>query len=52
MSPIVLDSGSGLIKAGFADQDLPSIIFPTIIGVPKYEVSAFVVKRFDFNSCP
>ncbi|XP_013120046.1 uncharacterized protein LOC100698705 isoform X1 [Oreochromis niloticus] len=36
-SPIVLDTGSGLIKAGFADQDLPSIIFPTIIGVPKYE---------------
>lgn len=36
-TPIVLDTGSGLMKAGFADQDLPSVIFPTIIGVPKYE---------------
>ncbi|XP_029902975.1 uncharacterized protein LOC115356102 isoform X2 [Myripristis murdjan] len=36
-TPIVLDTGSGLMKAGFADQDLPTIIFPTIIGQPKYE---------------
>lgn len=35
--PIVLDTGSGLMKAGFADQNLPNIIFPTMIGVPKYE---------------
>lgn len=35
--PIILDTGSGLMKAGYADQDLPSIIFPTIIGIPKYE---------------
>ncbi|XP_008396720.1 uncharacterized protein LOC103457989 [Poecilia reticulata] len=35
--PIVLDMGSGLMKAGFANQDLPNITFPTIIGVPKYE---------------
>ncbi|XP_039522114.1 uncharacterized protein LOC120475491 isoform X2 [Pimephales promelas] len=34
---IVLDSGSGLIKAGFADQDLPTTVFPTVIGRPKYE---------------
>ncbi|KAF7658369.1 hypothetical protein LDENG_00013510 [Lucifuga dentata] len=36
-TPIVLDTGSGLMKAGFADQNLPNIVFPTIIGVPKYE---------------
>nr|XP_055042001.1 uncharacterized protein LOC129429380 isoform X5 [Misgurnus anguillicaudatus] len=36
-TPIVLDTGSGLMKAGFADQDLPSSVFPTIIGHPKYE---------------
>ncbi|KAM7394944.1 hypothetical protein PAMA_006604 [Pampus argenteus] len=36
-TPIVLDTGSGLMKAGFADKDLPNIIFPTIIGQPKYE---------------
>lgn len=38
-TPIVLDTGSGLMKAGFADQDIPNVIFPTIIGQPKYEVS-------------
>ncbi|XP_028295953.1 uncharacterized protein LOC114457963 isoform X5 [Gouania willdenowi] len=36
-TPIVLDTGSGLMKAGFADQDLPSVLLPTIIGLPKYE---------------
>ncbi|CAB1340452.1 unnamed protein product [Coregonus sp. 'balchen'] len=36
-TPIVLDTGSGLMKAGFADQDLPNTIFPNIIGLPKYE---------------
>ncbi|KAK9956037.1 hypothetical protein ABG768_013794 [Culter alburnus] len=36
-TPIVLDTGSGLMKAGFADQDLPTTVFPTVIGHPKYE---------------
>ncbi|XP_072355897.1 uncharacterized protein [Scyliorhinus torazame] len=35
--PIVLDTGSGLMKAGFANQDLPTAIFPTVFGRPKYE---------------
>ncbi|XP_072409686.1 uncharacterized protein [Chiloscyllium punctatum] len=35
--PVVLDTGSGLMKAGFANQDLPTTIFPTVIGQPKYE---------------
>ncbi|KAL7889104.1 hypothetical protein AOLI_G00040780 [Acnodon oligacanthus] len=37
LTPVVLDTGSGLVKAGFADQDLPSVIFPTAVGLPKYE---------------
>ncbi|XP_041109652.1 uncharacterized protein LOC121317607 isoform X2 [Polyodon spathula] len=36
-TPIVLDTGSALMKAGFADQDLPTTIFPTVIGWPKYK---------------
>uniref|UniRef100_H3A4B0 Actin related protein T3 n=2 Tax=Latimeria chalumnae TaxID=7897 RepID=H3A4B0_LATCH len=36
-TPIILDTGSGLMKAGFASQDLPITIFPTVIGWPKYE---------------
>uniref|UniRef100_A0A3Q2D7N0 POTE ankyrin domain family member E-like n=1 Tax=Cyprinodon variegatus TaxID=28743 RepID=A0A3Q2D7N0_CYPVA len=35
--PVILDVGSGLMKAGFSDQDQPNIKFPTITGVPKYE---------------
>ncbi len=33
--PIVIDNGSGLLKAGFADDDAPKYVFPTIIGKPK-----------------
>ncbi|XP_046729992.1 uncharacterized protein LOC124401623 [Silurus meridionalis] len=36
-TPVVLDTGSSLVKAGFSDQDLPTSIFPTAIGLPKYE---------------
>uniref|UniRef100_A0A8D3ECL3 Actin-like n=1 Tax=Scophthalmus maximus TaxID=52904 RepID=A0A8D3ECL3_SCOMX len=36
-TPIVLDTGSGLMKAGFSDEEHPNVIFPTIIGMPKYE---------------
>lgn len=47
-TPIVLDTGSGLMKAGFADQDLPTIVFPTIIGVPKYEVRVSSMYKTSF----
>ena len=33
--PIVIDNGSGLLKAGFADDDAPKHVFPTIIGTPR-----------------
>ncbi|KAI5614967.1 actin-like, partial [Silurus asotus] len=36
-TPVVLDTGSSLVKAGFSDQDLPTSIFPAAIGLPKYE---------------
>lgn len=37
-TPVVMDTGSSLVKAGFADQDLPTTIFPTAVGLPKYMV--------------
>jgi len=43
-TPIVLDTGSGVMKAGFSDQELPSVIFPTIIGLPKYEVMSWQIR--------
>jgi actin beta/gamma 1 len=30
--PIIIDNGSGVFKAGFAGNDHPSAIFPTVIG--------------------
>ncbi|GFN89637.1 actin [Plakobranchus ocellatus] len=31
---IVLDNGSGLLKAGFAGEDAPRAVFPCIVGKP------------------
>ncbi|XP_078398564.1 actin, aortic smooth muscle isoform X4 [Cetorhinus maximus] len=45
---VVLDTGSGLMKAGFANQDLPTTIFPTVIGRPKYENVCRGRNRQDF----
>ncbi|MFE3938014.1 actin, cytoplasmic 2, partial [Streptomyces goshikiensis] len=33
---IVIDLGSGLIKAGFAGDDAPRAVFPSIVGRPKH----------------
>lgn len=30
--PVVIDNGSGMVKAGFAGDDLPMSVFPSIIG--------------------
>ncbi|KAL8650567.1 MAG: hypothetical protein Q9210_003743 [Variospora velana] len=34
--PIVLDNGSGTIRAGFAGEDLPKCYFPSYVGRPKH----------------
>jgi centractin len=36
-SPIVVDNGSGVIKAGFAGADLPESVFQTYVGRAKYD---------------
>ncbi|EGX87634.1 actin-like protein (Centractin) [Cordyceps militaris CM01] len=35
-APIVLDNGSGTIRAGFAGEDLPKCVFPSWVGRPKH----------------
>jgi actin-related protein len=32
---VVIDNGSGIIKAGFADDKIPRSTFPSIVGTPK-----------------
>jgi centractin len=34
--PLVLDNGSGTIRAGFAGSDLPAVHFPSYVGRPKH----------------
>ncbi|XP_030837894.1 actin-5 [Strongylocentrotus purpuratus] len=34
---VVVDNGSGSIKAGFAGDDAPRCVFPSMIGRPKYQ---------------
>lgn len=35
---IVIDLGSGFIKAGLAGEDSPRVVFPTVIGTPRDQV--------------
>ncbi|MCJ1357001.1 MAG: Actin-like protein [Icmadophila ericetorum] len=52
-APIVLDNGSGTIRAGFAGEDVPKCIFPSFVGRPKHlrvlagalEGDVFIGKR-------
>jgi len=40
LAKLVFDNGSGmiiLIKAGFAGDDAPSAIFPSIVGRPRFQ---------------
>mmetsp|Transcript_12088 Transcript_12088/g.48670 ORF Transcript_12088/g.48670 Transcript_12088/m.48670 type:complete len:383 (-) Transcript_12088:98-1246(-) len=51
--PVVIDNGSGTLKAGFAGENLPQTIFPNYVGTPKHlrvmagavEGNTFVGKR-------
>ena len=45
IAAVVIDNGSGMCKAGFAGDDAPRAVFPSIVGRPKYQVS-FPHKEF------
>jgi len=34
--PVVLDNGSGTMKAGFAGEEQPKLVFPAFVGRPKH----------------
>ena len=36
VAALVCDNGSGMCKAGFAGDDAPRAVFPSIVGRPKY----------------
>jgi actin-related protein len=35
---VVIDMGSGFIKAGFSGEDLPRVVIPTVVGIPQVQV--------------
>eukprot|EP01068_Selenidium_serpulae_P009604 Selendium_serpulae@DN5272_c0_g2_i3.p3 len=35
--PVVIDNGSGIMKAGFAGDDLPKCLFASFVGRPKHK---------------
>lgn len=41
LASLVIDNGSGSVKAGFAGEDAPRVVFPSIIGRKRHHVSTF-----------
>ena len=41
---LVLDNGSGVNKAGFAGDDAPRAVFPSIVGRPRHQVMRHCVN--------
>ena len=44
---IVIDNGSGMCKAGFAGDDAPRAVFPTIVGRPRYQGTLMGISQKD-----
>ena len=44
VAALVVDNGSGMCKAGFAGDDAPRAVFPSIVGRPRHQVSKYLLK--------
>jgi len=44
VAALVVDNGSGMCKAGFAGDDAPRAVFPSIVGRPRHQVNTEVFK--------
>ena len=42
-SALVIDNGSGMCKAGFAGDDAPRAVFPSIVGRPRHQVIISII---------
>nr|QSX72283.1 actin 6 [Halisarca dujardinii] len=36
-APIVIDNGSGMMKAGYGGEDAPQVVFPCLVGNPRHQ---------------
>ena len=48
VAALVIDNGSGMCKAGFAGDDAPRAVFPSIVGRPRHQVRGLF--RFIFTA--
>jgi actin-related protein len=48
---VVLDNGSGTMKAGFSGDDAPRAVFPTVVGRPRRRSSAARIVSAGFKDC-
>ena len=46
VAAIVIDNGSGMCKAGFAGDDAPRAVFPSIVGRPRHRVTKNIFYLF------
>ena len=46
VAALVVDNGSGMCKAGFAGDDAPRAVFPSIVGRPRHQVYIFYFREF------
>ena len=42
---LVVDNGSHTCKAGFAGDDAPRAVFPSVVGRPQHITSAIMTKK-------
>lgn len=47
-TPVVCDNGSGIVKAGFAGEDAPRVMFSSIVGRPRHQLAMCGVGGRDF----
>lgn len=49
IASLVVDNGSGMCKAGFAGDDAPRAVFPSIVGRPRHQVLGATSHKFRFD---
>jgi len=49
VTALVCDNGSGMCKAGFAGDDAPRAVFPSIVGRPRHQVRRLTLWLYVFR---
>jgi len=44
VAALVIDNGSGMCKAGFAGDEAPRAVFPSIVGRPRHQVNTKLIN--------